>query len=115
MERRHAVLLIVNGTLLFAGCNLVHDGNPGTSPSPQPTAPTSGSVSLLTAVRNAGYSAESRAYGSNGAARIAINGDVNWNFYVNDEVVGIGSGGQPTLNVPSLTVPSNARLRVSRA
>jgi hypothetical protein len=114
MERRHAVLLIVNGTLLFAGCNLVRDGDTGVSPT-QPTAPVSGSVSLLTAVRNAGYSAESRAYGSNGAARIAINGDINWNFFVNDQLVGIGSSGQPTLNVPALTVPSNARLRVSRA
>lgn len=84
----------------------------GTTPAPQPQ-PQPQTISLLIAVRQAGYSsAQSIAYGTNGAARIAIGGSVNYNFLVNGQLVGIGSGQSPTLNVPAMQVSNNAQITV---
>jgi len=108
VNRRQALRLVcINGVelLLVGGCA-----------QPLPTTPSEPVVtfsSLLERVRSAGFiSAQRVAFGSDGAARIAIQGGINWNFFVNDQPVAIGPVTAPTIDVSAIPVSNDARLIV---
>ncbi|MBX4186981.1 MAG: hypothetical protein KW802_01830 [Candidatus Doudnabacteria bacterium] len=72
---------------------------------PSPASPTTSP--LLTRVQALPdyRSAQRAAFGTNGAARIAIRGDINWNFYAGDQLLGLGSVvSAPTDDVSKLPV-----------
>lgn len=102
------LILAINTTPLAAGCDLIKETSV-TAPSPQP----GNSGTLLARVRQLGYNAERISYGGN-AARIAINGDVNWNFLVNGSLVGISFGNSPSIDVSAITVAGSSSVIVRR-
>lgn len=110
MDRRRVLVALCG--LLAAACGFVKNPNePSKVPTPTVLPP---SKTLLQVLREAGYNAMVSPYGQSGAARIAINDDVNWNFRVNGQLVGIGPLTDPTLNVPSIPVPNGAKWQVVR-
>src|SRR3989338_4429851 len=108
MNRRLILFCMVNGSLFAVACDTT---TPLTAPSNTPATQNTGSP-LLPRVIPKGYNAERRAFGTNGAARIAIRGDINWNFFAGDQPIGIGSITMPTIDVPGIIIPNSATLRV---
>lgn len=110
---RRSVLTALAGVFL-AACEAWIPTEPSRVPNPAPPSSQPQTRSLLQVLREGGYNAESRPYGPSGAVLVAINGDTNWNFYVDGRLIGIGQGGTPTLNVPTVTVPTGATWSVVR-
>ena len=112
MNRRQMLeLLVLSGIGLVAiDCNNPSPTAPGAA-MPNSSAP--GASPLLSRVQAAGFASAQRVeFGRSGAALIAIQGGVNWNFFVNDQPLGIGLGGLPTIDVANISVPDQARLDV---
>jgi hypothetical protein len=113
VNRRESFKLIFIGGFGFMLVSCVSSKSP-VEPAPLPAAPspTQNFSDLLSRVKAQGYDAVRVPFGNNGAARIAIRGDINWNFLVNDITYGLGSGSAPTLDVPALVISDSARVAV---
>jgi hypothetical protein len=104
-------LLVLSGIGLVAiDCSTPSPTAPGPA---APNSPAPGASSLLSRVQAAGFGSAQRVeFGRDGAALIAIQGGVNWNFFVNDQPLGIGLGSLPSIDVANISVPDQARLDV---
>ncbi len=82
-----------------------------TNPADPPAAPAD-STTLLAKIQAQGFNVSTKSYGSGVA--LVINGETSYNFRVDGNLIGVGSGGGPTLNLSNFPVPASAVVSIAR-
>jgi hypothetical protein len=80
-----------------------------------PSPPTPYSMDLLSKILQTGEhpTAKRVEFGTKGAARVVIRGDINWNFKIGDNVLGLGPDvNPPTTDASKIEVPHDANVIV---